>query len=50
MGEPAPSVTDNLKSKMESVARREIGAAYSLCLNHQIKDNLEMFDFLITEL
>jgi len=45
-----PPVTDNLKSKMESVARREIGAAYSLCLNHQIKDNLEMFEFSITEL
>jgi len=28
----------------------EIGAAYSLCLNHQIKDNLEMFEFSITEL
>jgi hypothetical protein len=45
-----PPMTDNLRSEIESVARKEIGAAYSLRLTHEIRGNLEVFEFLITEL
>jgi hypothetical protein len=45
-----PPTTDETRHEMELIAQKEIGAAYSLRLNHVIKDNLEVFEFLITEL
>jgi len=45
-----PPTTDELKREMELAAQKEIGAAYALRLSHEIKDNLEMFEFFIVEL
>ena len=45
-----PPTTDATRQEMELIAQKEIGAAYSLRLKHEIKDDLEVFEFLITEL
>jgi hypothetical protein len=45
-----PPTTNETRQAMELIAQQEIGAAYSLWLKHEIKDNLEVFEFLITEL
>jgi hypothetical protein len=45
-----PPTTDATRQEMELIAQKEIGAAYLLRLKHEIKDDLEVFEFLITEL
>jgi len=44
-----PPITDVLRKDMEVTAQNEIGAAYSLRLDYKVQDNLEMFEFRITE-
>ena len=45
-----PALTEELKLEIELVAQKEIGEAYSLRLIHRLTDNIEMFDFIISEL
>ena len=45
-----PPLTDELKLEIELVAQKQLGEAYSLRLIHKITDNIEMFDFMISEL
>jgi hypothetical protein len=45
-----PPVTEELKAGIKAQAQEEIGPAYSLEMNHQTFQNMERFEFLITEL
>ena len=40
-----PPTTDATRQEMELIAQKEIGAAYLLRLKHEIKDDLEVFEF-----
>jgi len=45
-----PPITAELKAHIKAQAQEEIGPAYSLILNHRTAENMEMFEFQITEL
>jgi hypothetical protein len=45
-----PPITEELKKGLESIVQKNIGAAYSVHLNHQCNNNTDMFEFVITKL
>lgn len=45
-----PPISKNLHREMQAVAQRDIGHAYSVILKHGIINQLEMFEYVITEL
>ena len=45
-----PPITAELKAHIKAGAQEEIGPAYSLTLNHRTAENMDMFEFQITEL
>jgi hypothetical protein len=45
-----PPITEELKAEIKAQAQDEIGLAYSLTLSHRTAENMDMFEFQITEL
>ena len=45
-----PPITEELKAQIKAQAQDEIGPAYSLILNYQTAENMDMVEFEITEL